>query len=81
MTHLRWVLTFINKDNLRVMAHNNDGRHTFPDKQAVYAWLKLMYKNNNLDTITSIFGNKPKFKAVQTACYDNFESCRTVFKN
>jgi len=79
---LRYVLTFVDSKGLRVMAHTNDGRHTFLEKKDVYHWLKLMYRNNSLDTIRSIFGDKPKFKATQTACYSaTFESCRTVFEN
>lgn len=79
---LRYVLTFVNSKGLRVMAHDNDGRSTFLEKKDVYHYLRLLYKNNNIDKIRSIFGDKPKFKATQTACYSaTFESCRTVFEN
>ena len=79
---LKWVLTFVDSKGLRVMAHNNDGRNTLLEKKDVYRLLKSMYKNNALDNVKLIFGDKPKFKAVQTTCYYHTgESCRTVFPN
>ena len=83
MAQIRYVLTFKpNAETPRQMAHNNDGRGTFLTKKDVFDWLKLMYKNNSIDSIRQIFGAKPRFKSTQTICYENSgDSCRTVFND
>lgn len=82
MTQIKYVLTFKpNKETPRQMAHNNDGRATFLTKKEVFNWLRFMYKNNSIDSIKQVFGVKPRFKASQTICYSNGDSCRTVFND
>jgi hypothetical protein len=75
----KFYLTFVNSQGLRILAHTNDGRLSFFSKKEGFDWLKLMYKNTSIDTIRSVFGDKPKFKVLPANFRSNGEACQTVF--
>ena len=81
MAQIKFALTFINSEGLRVLAHQNDGRMTWNTKKQGDKYLESMLKNNSEDTIKSIFGENPQFQVKEVVCYSNGEVTQAVFED
>jgi len=81
MAQIKFALTFINSEGLRVLAHQNDGRMTWKTKKEGEIHLNNMITNNSKDTIKSIFGENPKFEVKEVVCYSNGEVIQAVFED
>lgn len=81
MAELKFALTFVNSQGLRVLAHANDGRMTWKTKKEGEAYLNNMLKNNSKETLESIFGENPKFEVREVVCYSNGEVTQAVFED
>lgn len=48
---IRYVVTKINEDGIRVMSGARQGRHTYATQEEAQSWLDAALKNNSADTI------------------------------
>lgn len=78
---IRYALTFINSEGVRILAHENNGRNTWLTKEEGEYWLSQLFKTNPVERITSVFGENPKFEIRQVICRQNGEVTQTVFEN
>ena len=81
MAQIKFALTFINSEGLRVLVHQNDGRMTWKKKKEGDKYLESILKNNSEDTIKSIFGENPQFEVKEVVCYSNGEVTQAVFED
>jgi hypothetical protein len=81
MAELKFALTFVDSQGLRVLAHANDGRRTWKTKKEGETHLTNMLKNNDKETLESIFGENPQFEVREVVCYSNGEVTQAVFED
>lgn len=81
MAELKFALTFVDSQGLRVLAHANDGRNTWKTKKEGETYLNNMLKNNSKETLESIFGENPQFEVREVVCYSNGEVTQAVFED
>lgn len=56
--NIRYVISRIDKDGLRVMIGPQQGRSTFATTQVADEYLKEVLKNNSEETLINIFGQQ-----------------------
>jgi hypothetical protein len=66
---IRYVVTYINKDGVRELAHAMQGRHTYETPEAAQAWIDAATQNNSADTLRSVYGNVSKLAVRPCHCW------------
>jgi hypothetical protein len=56
MPVIRYVVTHLDKEGRRVLAHPRQGRHTYATPGEAQAWIDAALKNNSESTLRSVFG-------------------------
>lgn len=65
----RYVPTYVNKDGMRTLMRNAQGRDTFATAQEAQDWIAAVTANNNADTIKQTWGDNPRFEVRSCPCW------------
>jgi len=52
----RYVVTYVNRDGMRQLAHAQQGRHTYATADEADAWIRAALANNSRETLESVYG-------------------------
>jgi hypothetical protein len=75
---VRYVVTHINKDGLRVLTFANQARHHFEAKKDAEAWIEACRKDPR--SMENLFQGRPDTLEVRPVeCYESGDAIRTVF--
>jgi hypothetical protein len=66
---VRWALTVMGKNGLRVIAGPNQGRNFHDDRRSAVAYMDAVTGNNSADTIREVYGDKPAFEVRPVECW------------
>jgi hypothetical protein len=68
---IRYVLSRIDKDGLRIMVYATQGRHTFETRDKAEILLKAFLTNNTPEQLIEVFGPQAigTFKVSAIECY------------
>lgn len=77
---IRYVPTYRERGGLRALATAAQGRNTYATPDEARAWIDAVRKNNNAETIRSIFGPVDTFEVCACRCYPgHFDPCGVYF--
>lgn len=77
---IRWVVTHINQDGIRIMSCSCQGRNTYATKEEAAKWIENMLANNNQETINA-FGIATSFEPRRCECYPvHFDPIRLIYR-
>lgn len=76
---MRFVITKVTRDGLRVLATTNQGRRHHDTREEAEQQLAAILSNNSADTLASVYGDVRKMRVDEVECYDHGDSTRTVF--
>lgn len=65
----RFVVTYVNKDGMRTLAHHQQGRWTHATPADAHADLNAMLDNNSPERVASIWGKNPRFEVRPCECW------------
>lgn len=66
---MRYVVTFVNRDGMRALAHAAQGRCTYETPEEAQAWIDAARVNNSADTLTSVYGTPDTLDVRPVACW------------
>ncbi len=66
---VRFVVTYINRDGLRALAHAQQGRCTHETPEAAQEWINLATKVNTDEQLRPVYGDTTKLQVRAAACY------------
>lgn len=66
---IRYVVTHINKDGMRTLAHAQQGRNTYETPEAAQAWINAAKANNTVATLQSVYPNPDSLEVRPCECY------------
>jgi len=66
---IRYVPTYINRDGMRTLMREAQGRATFETETQAQEWIDAVISNTSRDTIRSLWGSNPQFAVRPCACY------------
>ena len=68
MTTIRYVVTHIDRNGMRTLAHAAQGRHTYATPELAQAWIDAAMIENREQRLAQFFGLPLLVRAVE--CYD-----------
>jgi len=66
---VRYVVTYINRDHMRALAHAMQGRRTFETPEAAAAWIEAARANNSPAALAPVYGDVDRLAVRAVACY------------
>lgn len=75
----RYVPTYINKDGMRTLMRNAQGRDTFATEDEASDWIAAVITNNTADNIRQVWGSNPRFEVRPCPCYPGHFDPQTVW--
>lgn len=77
---LRFAITYIDKNNLRILARRNVGANHFDKLEAACKYLKAILTENKREDFNQIFGPQAfdSFEVTPVLCYDSGDCVGTV---
>lgn len=76
---MRFVITKVTRDGLRVLATTNQGRHHHDTRREAEQQLAAILSSNSADTLLYVYGDVTKMRVDEVECYDHGDATRTVF--
>lgn len=71
--NIRYVVTFVNKDGIRIIAHPATGLFTHDTPQSAQRWLNACLKNNSTGMLKYVYGETPQFEVRPCECWPDNE--------
>lgn len=75
----RYVPTYVNKEGMRTLMRNAQGRDTFQTAQEAQDWIAAVTANNNADTIKQIWGDNANFEVRPCLCWPGHFDPKSVW--
>jgi hypothetical protein len=66
---IRYVITYVNKDGQRTLAHYAQGRFTYATADEAEKLMAAVTGNNSASTIRQLYGDNPRFEVRPCPCY------------
>lgn len=78
---IRYAITHVGRDGLRVLTFANQGRNHFDDQADGARRLASFLESNPKQTLGDIYGDQAlgTFEVTPVECYDHGDATRTVF--
>lgn len=77
----RYVPTYVNRDGMRTLMRNAQGRDTFETPEQAQAWIDAVTRNNSADRLREVWGDDPRFEVRACPCYPGHHDPQTVWFN
>lgn len=77
---IRYVVTHVRRDGLRVLSHAAQGRNTYDTAEDAQAWIDAAKVSNSADTLRSVYGDVALMEVRPVACWPrHYDPMRTIF--